>query len=107
MVIGGRPQPSDGVIGGRDSRVVAGRWELRQAIEGDRADELRELCQHVSRLEGLLEGQGLAMRQEIKEVRGEIRGEMDGRLKAIELGQVKLEGPIEDLREAIRSRDAE
>lgn len=54
-----------------------------------------------------MEGQGLAMRQEIKEVRGEIRGEMDGCLKAIELGQVKLEGPIEDLREAIRSRDAE
>ena len=49
------------------------------------------------------------MRQEIGGLRGEIkelRAEMDGRLKAVEHGQAKLEGLLEGLREAIRGRDA-
>ena len=49
------------------------------------------------------------MQQEIGGLRGEIkelRAEMDGRLRAVEHGQAKLEGLLEGLREAIAGRSA-
>lgn len=46
------------------------------------------------------------LRQEMRQAINELRKEMDGRLKAVEHGQAKLEGLLEGLREAIRGRDA-
>ena len=42
------------------------------------------------------------LRQEI----GALRAEMDGRLRAVEHGQARLEGLLEGLREAIAGRSA-
>lgn len=42
------------------------------------------------------------LRQEI----GDLRAEMDGRLRAVEHGQARLEGLLEGLREAIAGRSA-
>ena len=49
------------------------------------------------------------LQQEIGGLRGEIkelRVEMDGRLRAVEHGQARLEGLLEGLREAIAGRNA-
>ena len=58
----------------------------------------------------VLNGQRTA-RQDIKELRQEVkqdiaalRSDMDGRLRAVEHGQAKLEGLLEGLREAIAGR---
>ena len=52
----------------------------------------------ISRLDRRIGG----LRGEIKE----LRAEMDGRLRAVEHGQAKLEGLLEGLREAIAGRSA-
>ena len=58
----------------------------------------------------VLNGQRIA-RQDIKELRqemkqdiGELRTDLDGRMRAVEHSQAKLEGLLEGLREAIAGR---
>ena len=47
-----------------------------------------------------------ALRQEMRQEIGALRAEMDGRLRAVEHGQARLEGLLEGLREAIAGRSA-
>ena len=61
------------------------------------------------RLDGRIDGLRQEMHQEIGGLRQEIkelRAEMDGRLRAVEHGQARLEGLLEGLREAIAGRSA-
>ena len=63
----------------------------------------------ISRLDRRIDDLRQYMQQEIGGLRGEIkelRAEMDGRLRAVEHGQAKLEGLLEGLREAIAGRSA-
>lgn len=46
------------------------------------------------------------LRQEMRQEIGALRAEMDGRLRAVEHGQARLEGLLEGLREAIAGRSA-
>ena len=46
------------------------------------------------------------LRQEMQQEIGGLRAEMDGRLRAVEHGQARLEGLLEGLREAIAGRSA-
>ena len=56
----------------------------------------------ISRLEKRIDG----LRQEMQQEIGALRAEMDGRLRAVEHGQARLEGLLEGLREAIAGRSA-
>ena len=61
------------------------------------------------RLDRRIDGLRQEMQQEIGGLRAEIkelRVEMDGRLRAVEHGQARLEGLLEGLREAIAGRSA-
>ena len=46
------------------------------------------------------------LRQDMQQAINELRVEMDGRLRAVEHSQAKLEGLLEGLREAIAGRNA-
>ena len=46
------------------------------------------------------------LRQEMRQAINELRVEMDGRLRAVEHSQARLEGLLEGLREAIAGRNA-
>ncbi len=56
----------------------------------------------ISRMGDRLDRRIDGLRQEI----GALRAEMDGRLRAVEHGQARLEGLLEGLREAIAGRSA-
>ena len=67
----------------------------------------------ISRLDKRIDDLRQEMHQEIGGLRGdmqqainELRVEMDGRLRAVEHSQAKLEGLLEGLREAIAGRNA-
>ncbi|MCE2493803.1 MAG: hypothetical protein J4F40_14575, partial [Alphaproteobacteria bacterium] len=53
-----------------------------------------------------LRGEIVGLRQEMRQAINELRVEMDGRLRAVEHSQAKLEGLPEGLREAIAGRNA-
>ncbi len=57
---------------------------------------------NISRMGDRLDRRIDGLRQEI----GGLRAEMDGRLRAVEHGQARLEGLLEGLREAIAGRSA-
>ena len=60
----------------------------------------------ISRMGDRLDRRIDGLRQEMRQEIGALRAEMDGRLRAVEHGQARLEGLLEGLREAIAGRSA-
>ncbi len=81
-----------------DGRIGGLRQEMQQEIGGLR----QEMHQEIGGLRQEMHQEIGGLRQEIKE----LRVEMDGRLRAVEHGQARLEGLLEGLREAIAGRSA-
>ena len=85
------------------------RQEMQQEIGGLRQEMHQEIGGLRQEMHQEIGGLRQEMRQEIGGLRAEIkelRVEMDGRLRAVEHGQARLEGLLEGLREAIAGRSA-
>ena len=81
-----------------EKRIDGLRQEMQQEIGGLR----QEMRQEIGGLRQEMHQEIGGLRAEIKE----LRVEMDGRLRAVEHGQARLEGLLEGLREAIAGRSA-